>query len=79
MPLAGAGFRLYGNVSEFAFFRRSKQGSRDRNYCNISIFKTMDDKMGLYVRDWTVLGEIRLRVIINDEFPEMGGMFRIPA
>ena len=75
MPLDGAGFRLYGNVSEFAFFSRSKQGSRDRNYCNISILKTMDNKMGLYFRDWTVLGEIRLRVIINDEFPEMGACY----
>ena len=31
-----------GNVSEFAFFCRSKQGSRDNNYYNIPIVETME-------------------------------------
>ena len=33
-----------GNVSEFAFFCRSKQGSKDKNYCNIIIAEAMVNK-----------------------------------
>ena len=32
-----------GNVSEFAFFCRLKPGSREKNYCNITIVDTMDN------------------------------------
>ena len=32
------------NVSEFAFFCRSKQGSRDRKYCNIFIVEMNDNE-----------------------------------
>ena len=31
-------------VFELAFFCRTKQGSRDKNYCNIFIFVTMNNK-----------------------------------
>ena len=31
------------NVSEFAFFCRSKRESRDKSYCIISIVETMDN------------------------------------
>ena len=31
------------DVSEVAFFCRSKRGSRDKNYCNISIVDTVDN------------------------------------
>ena len=30
-----------GNVSEFAFFCRSKQGSRNKSYCKLSIAEAM--------------------------------------
>ena len=39
------GSRDTHKVSKFAFFCRTKQGSRDTNYCNIFIVETMNNKL----------------------------------
>ena len=44
------GSRDTHKVSEFAFFCRTKQGSRDNNYCNIFIVETMNNKDKIYFR-----------------------------